>query len=64
MITEKQIPPEAIKAIMRALDLQIRDDLARAALAAALNAWEGAFEQKYHDDKSVALILPLSKEGE
>ena len=31
-------------------------------MAAALNAWPGVWEYKYHDDGSLALILPLPQE--
>jgi hypothetical protein len=36
---------------------------ARAAFAAALNAWPGVWECKYHGDGSLAILLPLPKDA-
>jgi Arc/MetJ family transcription regulator len=58
MIRPEQIPDEVVQAVMRALDLQIRDDLARAAIRAALNAWPGV-DTKDGSEYWVPLILIL-----
>jgi hypothetical protein len=72
---EDQIPPEALEAAARALaddanlnwdDVPFAQDVmrgeARAAIAAALNAWPGAEVVKwYHADQT--LILPLTTEA-
>jgi len=36
---------------------------ARVTIATALAAWPGVWEYKYHDDGSLALILPLKKDA-
>jgi hypothetical protein len=68
MITAEQIPDEVVEAFDRVF-LEERksgwtlDTTYRHALAAALNAWPGVWEYTYHDDGSLALILPLPKDA-
>jgi hypothetical protein len=73
MITAEQIPDEVVKEALWAYNYASRDcytteeqDIA-IAIAAALNAWEGAIPTSATDHLLVArpaLVLPLPKEGE
>lgn len=78
MIDPKQIPDEVVEAAAKALseaelwpgvwsrlDSVVQDAFtaqARAAIAAALNAWPGADEIEDHDRRPY-LALPIPKEG-
>ena len=72
MITPDQIPDEVVEAAKAGYFLaaeanrnagDVITDVWLAALAAALNAWPGVWECKYHGDGSLAILLPLPKEG-
>jgi hypothetical protein len=63
MIDPKQIPEAVVEALCNHVGpLMTRADW-RAAFAAALNAWPRVWECKYHGDGSLAILLPLPKEG-
>ena len=73
MIDQKMIPDEVVEAAARALvDYGITAatdaELARAAIAAALNAWPGMFEEYMNDEDgggaSVCVILPQEARDE
>ncbi len=69
MIRAEQIPDEVVEAAAKAIgeetyvsNRQTLKDAARAAIAAAINAWPGAeVAAWYHADKT--LILPLPQEA-
>lgn len=59
-MTDITIPPAALEA---AYNARRNGDTLEDICLAMLRNWPGMFEQKYHDDKSVALILPLPTEN-
>jgi hypothetical protein len=63
MITAEQIPDEAAWKLQDRLCTDVSVEQCRAALAAALNAWEGFSYIQRDWDGSSRLILPLPKEG-
>jgi hypothetical protein len=62
MITAEQIPHGAYLAAHEVMGDDTNGFTLCEAIAAALNAWPGVWEYKYHDDGSLALILPLPKD--
>jgi hypothetical protein len=66
MITAEQIPDEVVEAAHEANAACDGKDWMRVAIAAALNAWEGAETrlEDWHTPPETVLILPLQKEGE
>jgi hypothetical protein len=64
MIDAKQIPDEVLKVLGKELPgYEHNTKTICYALAAALNAWPGVWECKYHGDGSLAILLPLPKDA-
>ena len=64
MIRAEQIPDEVAFALLDIYTLWLGDtDQARAAIAAALNAWPGMEKAWYEGNTPTAIILPLPQEA-